>query len=109
MKTLVRTLLFCIVMLGSFAAFADEYDRYHPDQWMRRLAWTEYEAGKPEAAIPLFKKAARYADKPSQLALAMMYWNGDGVAADRVMGYVWADVASERGYPDFVAVRERYW
>jgi hypothetical protein len=108
MNRLLR-LAFTLLLLAPFAALADEYDRYHPDQWMRRLAFDQYEAGKPAAAIPLFTKAARYADKPSQLALAMMYWHGDGVPQDRVLGYVWADIAAERGYPDFVAVREQYW
>ena len=38
-----------------------------------------------------------------------MLWNGDGVKADRVMAYVWADLAAERGYPDFIATREKFW
>jgi len=38
-----------------------------------------------------------------------MLWNGDGVKADRVMAYVWADLAAERGYPAFIATRDRFW
>ena len=41
--------------------------------------------------------------------IAQMLWNGDGVKADRVMAYVWADLAAERGYPAFIATREKFW
>ncbi len=56
-----------------------------------------------------FLRAARYADKPSQAMIAQMLWNGDGVPVDRVMAYVWADLAAERGYPAFIATREKFW
>jgi hypothetical protein len=56
-----------------------------------------------------FRSAARYGDKPSRAMIAQMLWNGDGVPMDRVMGYVWADLAAERGYPTFIATRERFW
>ncbi len=60
-------------------------------------------------AITAFRHAARFADKPSQAMIAQMLWNGDGVPADRVMAYVWADLAAERGYPAFIATREKFW
>lgn len=44
-----------------------------------------------------------------QAVLAEMAWKGLGQPVDRVSGYVWADIAAERGYLQFVAIRERYW
>ena len=41
--------------------------------------------------------------------LAEMAWKGQGTPIDRVTGYVWADLAAERGYPQFIALREGYW
>jgi uncharacterized protein len=60
-------------------------------------------------AAKAFRIAARYADKYSQHRLSMMHWYGIGVAADRVEAYVWSDLAAERGYPQFLAIRERMW
>ena len=56
-----------------------------------------------------FKLAARYADKYSQHRLSLLYWHGVGVERDPVEAYVWADLAAERGYPHFLAVREKMW
>jgi uncharacterized protein len=60
-------------------------------------------------AARMFRLAARYADKYSQHRLSMLYWHGVGVARDPVEAYVWADLAAERGYPQFLAIRERMW
>lgn len=56
-----------------------------------------------------FRLAARYADKYSQHRLSMLYWHGVGVERDPVEAYVWADLAAERGYPHFLAIREKMW
>jgi TPR repeat protein len=91
------------------AASAGSFDESHPDQYFRNRAAQAAADGRWSAAIDDFRRAARYADKPSQLALAFAYWNGEGVAADRATGYVWADLAAERGVPAFLAVREQMW
>ena len=113
MKILSRTLRAALVglalLLVPLATIAAEYDRFHPDTHYRRLGFKSYSAGNAYEAVTYLTRAARYADKPSQLALALMYWEGDGVDRDRARAYAWADVAAERGYPDFLAVRERYW
>lgn len=90
-------------------AQAGSYAESHPDQYFRTRAAELVGKGKHAAAVEDFRRAARYGDKPSQLALALSYWNGEGVAVDRALGYVWADLAAERGVPAFVAVRERMW
>jgi hypothetical protein len=62
----------------------------------------------PDAAND-FRIAASYADKYSQHRLSLLYWHGVGVEKDRVEAYLWADLAAERGYTEFLAVRERMW
>ena len=56
-----------------------------------------------------FQQAARWGDKLSQAMLAELYWQGEGVKQDRARAYAWMDLAAERGYKDFLAVREHYW
>lgn len=81
----------------------------HPDlRWRREGIWA-YEKGDYEAAFAYFRRASRYADKPSQALVAEMYWSGTGVAQDRPIAYAWMDLAAERLYPDLVGFRERYW
>ncbi len=71
-------------------------------------AWLAANERWAEAADQ-FRNAARYADKYSQHRLSMLYWHGVGVTRDRVEAYVWADIAAERGYPQFLAIREKMW
>lgn len=81
----------------------------HPDiRWRREGVWS-LELGQPDHAAEYFRRAARYADKPSQAMLAELYWTGHGVEADRVLAYAWMDLAAERAYPVFLAKREHYW
>lgn len=87
----------------------DAFVAAHPDVFWRERGIDHYGRGRYAEAMTAFRRAARYADKPSQAMIAQMLWNGDGVKADRVMAYVWADLAAERGYPDFVATREKFW
>ena len=81
----------------------------HPDLKHRNEGWEAYQAGDYAAALENFRKAARYADKPSQAMLAEMLWLGHGVPVDRAMAYAWADLAAERGYVQFIRLREQYW
>lgn len=111
MHMFVRRFLLGLVLAGCGLpnASAASFDAAHPDQYFRSRAAQAIVAGRPEAAVEAFRSAARYGDKPSQLALAFAYWTGEGVAEDRALGYVWADLAAERGVPAFLAVRERMW
>jgi hypothetical protein len=99
-------LLFLALSCG---AAAQSFAEFHPDQHFRARGAKAAEAGKSKVAVEDFLRAARYADKPSQLALALAYWTGEGVAVDKPTGYAWADLAAERGVPSFLAVRERMW
>ncbi|MBB5209397.1 sel1 repeat family protein [Chiayiivirga flava] len=90
-------------------ARGSDFMHYHPDLRFRRDGMQQFEAGNHSRAFELFQRAARYSDKPAQAMVADMFWDGRGVAADRCLAYVWMDLAAERGYPVFLAFRERYW
>lgn len=81
----------------------------HPNELHRIYANKAAASGDWGDAARHFRIAARHADKYSQHRLSMLYWHGVGVAADRVEAYIWADLAAERGYPQFLAIRERMW
>ena len=81
----------------------------HPDMKYRQEGWVAYQAGDHAKAMAHFRKASLYADKASQAMVAEMLWKGIGVPADAPMAYAWADMAAERGYPQFIRLREQYW
>lgn len=81
----------------------------HPDMKYRHEGWLAYSQGDHAAARTHFLEAAAWGDKPSQAMLAEMAWQGLGQPADPALGYAWADLAAERGYRPFVALREQYW
>lgn len=81
----------------------------HPDLKHRTEGQKAFADGRYRAALESFRRAARYGDKLSQAMLAEMYWQGTGTAADPVKGYIWMDLAAERGFPAMLVKRERYW
>ncbi|MDQ3618141.1 MAG: hypothetical protein M3374_05415 [Pseudomonadota bacterium] len=81
----------------------------HPDLRYRLLGLQAYEKQEHQDALGYFRRAALYADKPSQGMVGEMLWNGVGVTQDRALGYAWMDLAAERGYRGFLILRERYW
>ena len=81
----------------------------HPDMKYRQEGWEAYQAGDHAKAMLHFRKASLYADKASQAMVAEMLWKGIGVPVDAPMAYAWADMAAERGYPQFIRLREQYW
>ena len=81
----------------------------HPDLRYRNDGLNAYGNKDFSKAFEQFKRAAYYADKPSQAVVAEMYWDGIGVVQDRVLGLVWMDLAAERGYDFFSKKRDYYW
>lgn len=88
---------------------SEGYQIAHPDLRWRAAGEEAMRQGNTRQALDHFRRAASYGDKPSQAALATMLWNGDGQAPDRAAAYAWMDLAAERGYPDLILERERYW
>lgn len=81
----------------------------HPNELHRLLGQRAYARGDQRQAAEQFRLAAGFADKFSQHRLSLMYWRGQGVAQDRALAYVWADLAAERGTPHLLVNRERIW
>jgi hypothetical protein len=81
----------------------------HPDLKWRQTGLKAWEAGDYAEAITHFKRAARFADKPSQGMIAEMLWRGEGVAQDRPAAYAWMDLAAERHFRTMLVQRELYW
>ena len=81
----------------------------HPDMKYRLAGLDAQDAGNSRDAFKAFKRAARYADKPSQAMIGEMLWTGEGVEQDRALAYAWMDLAAERGFAVMIAKRERYW
>jgi hypothetical protein len=88
---------------------SDGFLSFHPDLRHRLSALGDYRKQNYADAFQSFKRAARFADKPSQGMLGEMLWNGLGVEADRASAYVWMDLAAERGYKMMLVKRENYW
>ena len=81
----------------------------HPDLRWRKEGMAALEDDRASEAFTYFRRAARYADKPSQAMVAEMLWTGTGVPRDRPQAYAWMDIAAERAYVPFVSKREEYW
>lgn len=81
----------------------------HPNELYRLYGAEAAGKGQWRDAATNFRRAARYADKYSQHRLSLIYWHGLDGPADRALAYVWADLAAERRYPQFVLLREKMW
>lgn len=86
-----------------------EVAKGHPNERWRAHGIKAYNSGHPDEAVQYFERAARYADKYSQHRLSLLYWDGEGVAKNRVQAYIWSDLAAERGNRRFLAIREKMW
>lgn len=87
----------------------ENFLHYHPDLKFRMRGMASFEDGDHAEAHTAFKQSSRYADKASQAMVAEMLWNGLGTEANRALAYAWMDLAAERGYRNFVILREKYW
>lgn len=79
----------------------------HPDLYGRFTGMHCFADHHYTCALKYFKYGAYYADKFSQLAVGLMYANGTGVAKNLPLAWAWLALAASRGYPGFVATRER--
>lgn len=80
----------------------------HPDKYGMTTGMRHYIHGDYPGALHYFEMGAYYADKFSQLSLGLMHMNGEGTDKDPITGYAWLDLAAERGYPEFLATRDRF-
>ena len=81
----------------------------HPDQQYRARGVDLLGSGRGAEVVKNLRRAARYGDKPSQALLGALLWEGVEVPMDRASAYAWMDLASERGYREYLVTREQYW
>ncbi len=82
----------------------------HPDILYRNFGMDLLGRGHHERGMKALLRAASYSDKPSQAIIAEAYLEGRfGLHRDPATAYVWMDMAAERGYPELVVLREKYW
>lgn len=93
--------------LKVLSAMGENSTEGHPDLHGQFEGLVRYEKGDYAGAMQYFLVGARYADKVSQLCIGLLYLNGQGVRKDPVTAYAWVTLASERGYPKFVATRDQ--
>jgi hypothetical protein len=74
-----------LIVVAASAARADDFDVYHPDEHYRRLGLRAWDSGHRDMAVRYLTHAARYADKASQLALALRIYL-EGTRARRPTG-----------------------
>ncbi len=98
-----------LAFLATSAPAATIIDVSHPDQSYQERGFESARKGDFAEAQRFFRMAARFGDKPSQLALALMHKDGLGTPVDKATAYAWSDLAAERGYPQFLILRETIW
>lgn len=57
-------------------------------------------------AVYMFKRAAYYGYKPAEYDLGLMYFRGQGVAANRPLGAAWMVLAARSGNPYYVRAQD---
>ena len=80
MKSLIKILLLLVITLSS-TAFGDD-------------ALAEYKKGDYKTAMKLWRPMAEQGYAGAQYALGVMYDNGEGVPEDKVLAYMWWNLAA---------------
>lgn len=91
----MRSLIFCLVIVLSGTAFADELAD----------ANKALDAKAYPQALQLFSKLAAAGNPEAQLRLGEMYWYGEGVALDRARGDTLIAQAAAGGNPEAAVAR----
>lgn len=81
----------------------------HPNEFWRYHGLRQHLSDRDGEAARYFERAAGFADKTSQHYLSLLYWYGQGVSQDRVLAYIWSDLAAERGQRSLLRIREKMW
>jgi TPR repeat protein len=76
-------------------------ERFLPGEYYFCAAAQEFWSGHMGLARENLKDAARWASKPAQYALGVMYFNGDHAQKNRPLGLAWLALAAERHDPAY--------
>lgn len=79
-------------------------ERMLPGDYYFCVAAQDFWSGHQDRALELLTDSARWASKPAQYALGIMYFNGDRVAANKPLGLAWLALAAERHDPQYEPV-----
>lgn len=63
-----------------------------------KQAWTLFENGEKEKALPIFLKAADGGDAQAQCHLGIMYLKGDDVKKDLIESFKWFELAAKQNH-----------
>ena len=85
MKSLITTLLLAITL--SSTVFGDDFSD----------SKAAYKKGDYKTAMKLLKPMAEQGDAKAQYSLGVMYDNGEGVPEDKVLAYMWWNLAAANG------------
>lgn len=76
-------------------------ERFLPGEYYFCAAARDFWSGNEGRARENLKTAARWASKPAQYALGVMYFNGDHAQLNRPLGLAWLALAAERHDPAY--------
>jgi len=76
-------------------------ERFLPGEYYFCAAARDFWSGHEGLARENLKDAARWASKPAQYALGVMYFNGDHAQKNRPLGLAWLALAAERHDPAY--------
>ncbi|WP_213949437.1 hypothetical protein [Luteibacter sp. dw_328] len=76
-------------------------ERFFPGEYYFCAAANDFWSGHMGRARENLKDAARWASKPAQYALGVMYFNGDHADKNRPLGLAWLAIAAERHDPAY--------
>jgi hypothetical protein len=85
--------------LDNFAGVDDAPSRYFPGQYFEQKAQFYLKKRDYREALRLFELSGYWANKVAQYNAGIMYFNGIGVATDKVRGAAWLGIAAE-GHDD---------
>src|SRR4051812_44385584 len=89
------------VVARSLAPCPGGLERFLPGDYYFCPAARNYGRGHPGLARESLKSAARWASKPAQYALGIMYFNGARADLNRPLGLAWLAIAAERHDPAY--------
>lgn len=91
------TVLTLLIAQASYA----QMNALHALETFKQEADNAYSSGHYKNAFNMYQKLSYVGDKFAQFRLAVMYAEGQSIAADPVAAYAWSHVAAENSQPQY--------